>query len=139
MEEEDEKELEKYILQQYTWDKLPAVVKKRLENSKEVWKEKVVKFSVKHQLRWKSGLVKSMVSDERAYYLQVLKISRSHFMLYPYHISDVLTRGLRITPFKYYLEMMEDVMKNGILNRSLINLEKTDLFIFSRVLLRSIT
>lgn len=35
------------------------------------------------------------------------------FQLYPYHISDVLIKGLRITPFKYYLEMMQDVMKNG--------------------------
>jgi hypothetical protein len=33
--------------------------------------------------------------------------------LYPYHLSDVMVKGLRITPFKYYLNMMHDVMKEG--------------------------
>jgi hypothetical protein len=31
-------------------------------------------------------------------------------MLYPYHLSDVLIKGLRMTPFKYYSEMMHDIM-----------------------------
>jgi hypothetical protein len=34
--------------------------------------------------------------------------------LYPYHLSDVMVKGLRITPFKYYLNMMHDVMKQGL-------------------------
>mmetsp|Transcript_17051 Transcript_17051/g.23719 ORF Transcript_17051/g.23719 Transcript_17051/m.23719 type:complete len:724 (-) Transcript_17051:23-2194(-) len=33
-------------------------------------------------------------------------------MLYPYHVADVLVRTLKITPFKYYLDVMQDVMKN---------------------------
>lgn len=31
-------------------------------------------------------------------------------MLYPYHLSDIYVRGLRITPFNYYLEMMAQLM-----------------------------
>jgi hypothetical protein len=31
-------------------------------------------------------------------------------MLYPYHLSDIFVRGLRITPFNYYLDMMADLM-----------------------------
>ncbi len=76
-----------------------------------------------------------MVLDERLYYQEILRISKANFMvlesqqlsslsfpynksspfiqLYPYHISDVLVRGLRITPFKYYLDMMHEVMQNG--------------------------
>jgi len=126
MEEEDEKELEKYISQQYTWDRLPGSVKKRLENSREVWKEKVTKYSIKHQLRWKSNLVRHMFLDEKTYYLQILKVSRAHFMLYPYHIADVLTRTHRISPFKYYLEMMEDVMKSEHSYDRLPNFTATD-------------
>ncbi|PRP81899.1 hypothetical protein PROFUN_10607 [Planoprotostelium fungivorum] len=116
MEEEDEKELEKYILQQFTWDKLPSAVRKRLENSREVWKEKVqvTKYSIKHQLRWKTNIVKQMYPDEKAYYQQILKISRTHFMLYPYHLADVMTKTMRMTPFRFYLEMMEDVMRGGV-------------------------
>lgn len=49
MEEEDEKELEKFITQQYTWDRLPGSIRKRLENSREVWKEKVRIWSSKNR------------------------------------------------------------------------------------------
>ena len=31
--------------------------------------------------------------------------------LYPYHLSDVLIKGLRITPFRYYYDMMSEVMQ----------------------------
>ena len=79
--EEEEQELEKYILAEYTWEKLPPNAKKRLENSKEVWKEKVVKYSVKHQLRWKTNLVRTMVLDEKAYYSQMVRVSRTNFMV----------------------------------------------------------
>lgn len=33
-------------------------------------------------------------------------------MLYPYHLSDLFVRGLRITPFNYYLDMMADLMQS---------------------------
>ncbi len=35
--------------------------------------------------------------------------------LYPYHLSDVVVKGLRLTPFKYYLHMLADVMKQGLI------------------------
>lgn len=111
--EDNEKELEGYILNQFSWEKLPPNIKKKLDNSKEAWRENVVKYSVKHQLRWKNSLVRTMVSDERSYYLEIIRISKMNLMLYPYHISDVLIKGLKLTPFKYYLDMMHDVMKNG--------------------------
>lgn len=81
MEEEDEKELEKYILGQYTFERLPPEVRRRIENSRDVWREKVIKYSIKHQLRWKNNLVKTMFPDERSYYLNVLKVSKEHFMV----------------------------------------------------------
>ncbi len=34
--------------------------------------------------------------------------------MYPYHISDVLVKGLRVTPFRYYVEVLEDLLLNGI-------------------------
>ena len=34
--------------------------------------------------------------------------------LYPYHLSDVLVKGLKISPFRYYLEMMSFIMEEGI-------------------------
>ena len=40
----------------------------------------------------------------------MLEYSRENFLLYPYHLSDLFVKGLRITPFNYYLKMMSDLM-----------------------------
>ena len=31
-------------------------------------------------------------------------------MLYPYHLSEFMIQGLRVTPFAYYHGMMKDIM-----------------------------
>ena len=33
--------------------------------------------------------------------------------MFPYHLQDELIRGLRITPFKYYFDIIGDVMESG--------------------------
>lgn len=48
--------------------------------------------------------------DEKKYYEELLKYSKDNYMLYPYHLADIFVRGLRITPFNYYLDMMADLM-----------------------------
>lgn len=48
--------------------------------------------------------------DEKKYYEELLKYSKENYMLYPYHLADIFVRGLRITPFNYYLDMMADLM-----------------------------
>lgn len=48
-----------------------------------------------------------MRKDERKYYEELLKYSRDHLMLYPYHLSDIMVKGLRVTPFSYYIGIME--------------------------------
>ena len=48
-----------------------------------------------------------MRKDERKYYEELLKYSREHLMLYPYHLSDIMVKGLRVTPFSYYIGIME--------------------------------
>ena len=54
--------------------------------------------------------VKVVCKDERRYYEDLVRHSREHLMLYPYHLSDVVVKGLRITPFTYYINMMQDLM-----------------------------
>ncbi len=48
--------------------------------------------------------------DEERYYEELLEYSRVHLMLFPYHLSDVIVRGLRVTPFQYYVSMVEAIM-----------------------------
>lgn len=32
-------------------------------------------------------------------------------MLFPYHLADIIVKGLRVTPFNYYIDMLEELMK----------------------------
>ena len=130
---ESNKEVETSIMKKKSWDNLSKELKEKL-GVKKNWHLCILKFSLKHQLRWKDSLVSSIVADERAYYEELVKKSTSNLLvkkqifllfniskivlfnsknykLYPYHLSDVLVRGLRLTPFKYYLEMMKTVME----------------------------
>jgi len=77
----NEKQFEKYILQQYTWESLPPEVKKRMGNTKDTWKHNVCRYSIRHQLRWKTNLVKQFITDEKAYYMEVLRFSKTQFMV----------------------------------------------------------
>lgn len=43
---------------------------------------------------------------EETYYDILLKYSETHLMLYPYHLSDIVVRELRMTPFNYYINVM---------------------------------
>eukprot|EP01124_Arcella_intermedia_P013588 TRINITY_DN20001_c0_g1_i1.p1 TRINITY_DN20001_c0_g1~~TRINITY_DN20001_c0_g1_i1.p1 ORF type:complete len:752 (+),score=142.19 TRINITY_DN20001_c0_g1_i1:112-2256(+) len=97
-----------------------------MAHSKETWKQTVMRYSIRHQLRWKKNIVKEFVKNERSYYEAVLKYSRAHYMLYPYHLSDVLIKGLGVTAFKYYLEMLVDIMSNDKSYDSLPNFTAAD-------------
>ena len=54
--------------------------------------------------------VRHVRKDEQKYYEELLRYSREHLMLYPYHLSDVLVKGLRVTPFSYYISVTSDIM-----------------------------
>ncbi|KYQ90141.1 FAM91 family protein [Tieghemostelium lacteum] len=113
MDQNSEKELEKYVLNQVGWDSLPSNAKTILEQSQAKWKQYVLRFSIKHQLRWDSNLIKQFIQDERVYYQEIVRLSVSNLVLYPYHIGDKLIRILNITPFKFYLIMMIETMTNS--------------------------
>jgi len=46
--------------------------------------------------------------------------------LYPYHLSDIVVKGLRLTPFGYYSNMMEDIMSSEKSYDSLPNFTAAD-------------
>jgi len=70
--------------------------------------------------------VKQILKDERKYYEDMLKYSREHLMLYPYHLSDVVVKGLRVTPFSYYTNMMAEIMTQEKSYDSLPNFTAAD-------------
>uniref|UniRef100_A0AAZ3RFR8 FAM91A1 n=1 Tax=Oncorhynchus tshawytscha TaxID=74940 RepID=A0AAZ3RFR8_ONCTS len=103
-------DVEFHIRQNYPWTKLPANVKQSVGNSQREYEKHVQLYSIRNQLRFRNNLVRHVRKDERKYYEELLKYSRDHLMLYPYHLSDIMVKGLRITPFSYYISIMEDIM-----------------------------
>ncbi|EHB02002.1 Protein FAM91A1 [Heterocephalus glaber] len=86
-----------------------------------------VEFHIRHNYPCAHrGAVKHVKKDERKYYEELLKYSRDHLMLYPYHLSDIMVKGLRITPFSYYTGIMEDIMNSEKSYDSLPNFTAAD-------------
>jgi len=50
------------------------------------------------------------MKSERQYYIELLRYSREHLMLFPYHLSDFIVSGMRITPFQYYISMVHEIL-----------------------------
>ncbi|KAH3848619.1 protein FAM91A1-like [Dreissena polymorpha] len=119
-------EVENNIRQNHPWTKLPANVKQLLGNSSKEYDKAVVQFSVNNQLRHKTNLVRTIRKDEKRYYEDLLQYSQEHLMLYPYHLSDVIVKGLRVTPFIYYTNMMSDIMTQEKSYDSLPNFTAAD-------------
>eukprot|EP00058_Branchiostoma_floridae_P024167 XP_002609657.1 hypothetical protein BRAFLDRAFT_123571 [Branchiostoma floridae] len=71
-------------------------------------------------------ILRHVRKDEKRYYEDLLQYSREHLLLYPYHLSDIMVKGLRITPFSYYLRIMEDTMANEKSYDSLPNFTAAD-------------
>uniref|UniRef100_A0A2K6BU65 Family with sequence similarity 91 member A1 n=1 Tax=Macaca nemestrina TaxID=9545 RepID=A0A2K6BU65_MACNE len=83
-------DVEFHIRHNYPWNKLPANVRQSLGNSQREYEKQVVLYSIRNQLRYRNNLVKHVKKDERRYYEELLKYSRDHLMLYPYHLSDIM-------------------------------------------------
>ena len=73
-----------------------------------------------------SFAVRYVRKDEKKYYEELLRYSREHLMLYPYHLSDVVVKGLRVTPFAYYISIMCDIMTQEKSYDSLPNFTAAD-------------
>lgn len=119
-------DVEFHIRHNYPWAKLPANVRQSLGNSQKDYEKHVILYSIRNQLRYRSNLVKHVKKDERKYYEELLKYSREHLILYPYHLSDIMVKGLRITPFSYYIGIMEDIMNSEKSYDSLPNFTAAD-------------
>ena len=47
-EQELDKQLERFILQQYSWETLPLELKKSMAHSRETWKQHVIRYSIRY-------------------------------------------------------------------------------------------
>ncbi|CAG9795849.1 unnamed protein product [Diatraea saccharalis] len=101
-----EDEIEDCIRKKIQWPQLPATVKKLLGDSPKEYERYIFEFSIKNQLRFRGSLVRTVRKDEKKYYETLVQCSIQRLMLYPYHLADMIVKGLRITPFIYYVEVV---------------------------------
>ncbi|KAL7077601.1 hypothetical protein ACQ4LE_002842 [Meloidogyne hapla] len=99
------------IRRNITWTKLSEDLRTVLGGSQREYDKRILDYSIKNQLRYKENIVRFVKRVQEEYYDNLLNHSRSKMMLYPYHLSDILVRELRLTPFTYYTEMFVDVMQ----------------------------
>ncbi|XP_002155306.4 protein FAM91A1 isoform X1 [Hydra vulgaris] len=121
-------EIEAHIKNNNSWSKLPQSVKQTLGNNEQNWAKCVSDYSIRNQYRFKTSIVRHVRKDEKNYYQELIQYSRDHLMLYPYHLSDIFVKGLRLTPFIYYCKMMEDIMVNERSYDTLPNFTAADCF-----------
>ncbi|XP_046398087.1 protein FAM91A1 [Ischnura elegans] len=119
-------EIEYHIRHNLPWAKLPANVKQSLGNSQKEYEKCIINFSIKNQLRYRGNLVRHVHKDEKRYYEELLAYSKESLLLYPYHLSDVVVRGLRATPFQYYVSVVEATMEKERSYDSLPNFTAAD-------------
>ena len=91
----------------WRWTKLPKPLREAA-GSEAGWLSTVKAFMLAYQHPWNAhaGV------DEPAYLELVLKHSREHGQLYPYHLAAALHDSLRspMSPFEYYVEVLYERM-----------------------------
>nr|CDQ02909.1 Bm3808, isoform a [Brugia malayi] len=107
-----DKDVDQYIRQNIVWSKLPQEIRIVLGNSQREYDKLVLEYSIKNQLRYKGNIVKYVKKNEETYYDILLKYSETHLMLYPYHLSNIVVRELRMTPFSYYINNLMNAEKS---------------------------
>lgn len=67
-----------------------------------------------HQgLPW-SGSLATSACHEFEYYEQLLKTYKTKQRVFPYHMADEVCGKLRVTPFKYYFDVLFQAMRNEL-------------------------
>lgn len=56
--------------------------------------------------------VRHVFRNEQRYYELLVDKSITSLCLFPYHLADIITKGLRVTPFNYYVDVLSYLLKN---------------------------
>lgn len=106
----EEQLIVKAIKEECPWESLP----KRLQAtvpSKEEWHRRIVEHCIKKRLQWNTCFARK-VCKEGEYYEDMMRYLRKNLALFPYHLAEYVCRVMRVSPFRYYCDMIFEVMKN---------------------------
>ncbi|KAK8485968.1 hypothetical protein V6N11_009081 [Hibiscus sabdariffa] len=100
----------KAIKEESPWENLPKRLQVNL-NSKEVWHQRIIDHCIKKRLQWNTSFARK-VCKESEYYEEMMRYLRRNLALFPYHLAEYVCRVMRVSPFRYYCDMIFEVMKN---------------------------
>ncbi|XP_061338227.1 uncharacterized protein LOC133285082 [Gastrolobium bilobum] len=106
----EQKLLEKAIQEECPWENLPRRLQP-IVSSKEEWNTRIIEYCIKKRLQWNSCFARK-VCKEGEYYEDMMRYLRKNLALFPYHLSEYVCRVMRVSPFRYYCDMIFEVMKN---------------------------
>lgn len=94
------------------WHRLSFDIKAILRNDETNYDKFILNYSLKNQIRYRGSLVAKVFHREERYYELLIQKSIRNLSLFPYHLADMVTKGLRVTPFNYYLEILSLLLAN---------------------------
>ncbi|CAI9757865.1 unnamed protein product [Fraxinus pennsylvanica] len=100
----------KAIREECPWESLPKRLQTTL-SSKEEWHRRIIEHCLKKRLQWNTCFARK-VCKEGEYYEDMMRYLRRNLALFPYHLAEYVCRVMRVSPFKYYCDMIFEVMKN---------------------------
>ncbi|CAN4092412.1 unnamed protein product [Withania somnifera] len=106
----EEQLLLKAVKEECSWENLPKRLQSTL-NSKEDWHRRIIEHCIKKRLMWNTCFARK-VCKEAEYYEEMLRYLRRNLALFPYHLAEYVCRVMRVSPFRYYCDMIFEVMKN---------------------------
>ncbi|XP_049285145.1 protein FAM91A1 [Anopheles funestus] len=98
--------VEECIRRNIAWKDLSTDVRKALNNDEADYRKQIVDYSLLNQLRFRGNIVYSVTKNEKKYYERLVEVNIRALHIFPYHLADVITKGLRVTPFNYYTDMI---------------------------------
>ncbi|WJX32862.1 hypothetical protein P8452_21141 [Trifolium repens] len=106
----EEQLLQKAIKEECPWENLPKRIQATL-SSKEEWHRRIIECCIKKRLQWNICFARK-VCKESEYYEDMMRYLRKNLALFPYHLAEYVCRVMRVSPFRYYCDMIFEVMKN---------------------------
>ncbi|KAK1284007.1 hypothetical protein QJS10_CPB21g00500 [Acorus calamus] len=106
----EEQLLLKSIREECPWESLPKRLQATL-TSKEEWHRRVMEHCIKKRILWNACFARK-VCKEGEYYEEMMRYLRKNLALFPYHLAEYVCRVMRVSPFKYYCDMIFEVMRN---------------------------
>lgn len=106
----EEQLIAKAVQEDVSWDKLP----KRLKlfwTTNEDWLRHIKEHCIKRRLRWSACSARN-ACKEPEYYEALLVYLKKQQAPFPYHLADYVCRVMRISPFRYYCDLLYETMRN---------------------------